>query len=91
MITGTLPKGFVYLHVNNMSRYPSRKKEGKRNKWTKMNKKDKKPEETQHNLLHNIREGQLHGSMQSKLEFVMEVGQEDHWLAKLQILSGFLN
>jgi len=43
-----------------------------------MNKKDKKPEETQHNLLHNIREGQLHGSMQSKLEFVMEVGQEDH-------------
>ena len=39
---------------------------------------DKKPEETQHNLLHNIREGQLHGSMQSKLESVMEVGQEDH-------------
>jgi hypothetical protein len=38
---------------------------------------DKKPEETQHNLLHNTREGQLHGSMQSKLESVMAVGQED--------------
>jgi len=38
---------------------------------------DKKPEEMQHNLLHNIRDGQLHGSTQSKLEFVMEVGQED--------------
>ena len=51
---------------------------------------DKSPEETQHNLLHNIREGQLHGPMQSKLEYVMEVGQEDRWPAKLQILSGFL-
>ena len=51
---------------------------------------DKKPEEMQHNLLHNIRVGQLHGSTQSKLEFVMEVGQEDRWPAKLQILSGIL-
>jgi len=35
MITGILPKSFVYLYANNMSRYPSRKKEGNRNKQTK--------------------------------------------------------
>jgi len=37
----------------------------------------KRLEETQHNLFHNTRERQLHGSMQSKLESVMEGGQED--------------
>lgn len=49
-----------------------------------------KNQKTQYNLLQNTKEGQLHGSIKSKLESVMEVGQEDCWLAKLQTVSGFL-
>jgi hypothetical protein len=78
MITGILPKGFVYLHVNNMSRYPRKKRKGigiNEQKFVVFQ--IKTPEETQHNLLPKTREGQLHGSMQSKLESVMEVGKED--------------
>ena len=80
MITGILPKGFVYLHVNNISRSPppTEKRRGIGiNEQNKCGVSDKKPEEPQHNLLHNSRVGQLYGSMQSKLESVMEVGQED--------------
>ena len=88
MITGILPKGMVYLHVNNISRYPSTKKEGigiNEQNTSKCGVSDKKLEETHYSLLHNPREGQLHGSIQSKLESVMEDGQENHWPAKLQI------